>query len=373
MYKEQHNELKEKAPFLRELAFAVALNTKADNRNKMKTSKTLVPSIINAVSSLLLCRNQHINTSATINTLILRRGKADKMCYNRFQALNICLSHNSVLKKQLELGKNFEDPVKELTKILEESAQLMVSAIQSVSQMEEADIEIELSDEKYQSGMQLFSLNADESFLQDGALNPNIEIISLASKESEEELVESSKLSIDSLDGSFLDIDFQQQKKEYMVPNWNTLIGTLRQAKKVDINIISNLTFHPKFMIVGDNVDLLTKRRHYLMGKGNIDRHSFNIIVVSNRIKLPDDLIGKKKVHYDSIFDVPMNWFIPTIHDQSTLKEEIKILLARDLCHYVPELKWMKDLVVKHIEHEFSDLTSQRSDVVSCHLLYIMR
>ena len=134
--------------------------------------------------------------------------------------------------------------------------------------MEEADIEIELSDEKYQSGMQLFSLNADESFLQDGALNPNIEIISLASKESEEELVESNKLSIDSFDGSFLDIDFQQQKKEYMVPNGNTLIGTLRQAKKADINIISNLTFHPKFMIVGDNVDLLTKRRHYLMGKG---------------------------------------------------------------------------------------------------------
>ena len=32
----------------------------------------------------------------------------------------------------------------------------MVSAIQSVSQMEETEIEIELSDEKYQSGMQLF-------------------------------------------------------------------------------------------------------------------------------------------------------------------------------------------------------------------------
>ena len=44
----------------------------------MKTSKTLVPSIINAVSSLLLCRNQHMNTCATINTLALRRGKEDR-------------------------------------------------------------------------------------------------------------------------------------------------------------------------------------------------------------------------------------------------------------------------------------------------------
>ena len=80
--------------------------------------------------------------------------------------------------------------------------------------------------------MQLFSLNADKRFLQDGALNPSLEIISLALKESEEELVDSNKLSIGSLDGSFIDIDFQSQKKEYMVPNWNTLIGTLRQAKK---------------------------------------------------------------------------------------------------------------------------------------------
>ena len=104
------------------------------------------------------------------------------------------------------------------------------------------------------------------------------------------------------------------------------------------------------------------------MGEGNIGRHFFNTIV-SNRMKLPDELIGKRKVHYDSIFDVPMNWFIPAIHDESTMKEEIKILLARDLCHYVPKLKWMKDLLAKHIEHEFSDFTSQRSNVVSYHLL----
>ena len=58
--------------------------------------------------------------------------------------------------------------------------------------------------------MQLLSLNADQSFLQDGALNPNIDIISLASKESEEEHMKSNKISIDSLDGSSIDINFQQ-------------------------------------------------------------------------------------------------------------------------------------------------------------------
>ena len=100
--------------------------------------------------------------------------------------------------------------MKELKKILEESAQSVVSAIHSVSQMEETEIETKLSDEKYQSGMQLFLLNADEIFLQDSTLNPNIEVISLASKESEKELVDSNKLSIVCLGGSFIDIDFEQ-------------------------------------------------------------------------------------------------------------------------------------------------------------------
>ena len=70
-----------------------------------------------------------------------------------------------------------------------------------------------------------------------------------------------------------------------MAPNWNTLIGTLREGKKAEINIISNFTSHPKFMIVGDNLDLLAKRMHYLMGKGNIDRYFINIVIVSNRVK----------------------------------------------------------------------------------------
>ena len=61
------------------------------------------------------------------------------------------------------------------------------------------------------------------------------------------------------------------------------------------INIISNLIFNPNFMITGDIIDLLTKRRHCLMGNDNVDRYFFSIVLVGNSIKWPDDLIGKKK------------------------------------------------------------------------------
>ena len=48
-------------------------------------------------------------------------------------------------------------------------------------------------------------------------------------------------------------------------------------------------------MIIGDILDLLTKRRHCLMGNDNVDKYFFSIVLVGNSIKWPDDLIGKKK------------------------------------------------------------------------------
>ena len=80
----------------------------------MKKTDTLIPSITNAASSLLFCRNQSMNAKASLNSLILRRGKADKMSVGRFNALHVCLSHTSMLQKQSALG---EAACWEITKI----------------------------------------------------------------------------------------------------------------------------------------------------------------------------------------------------------------------------------------------------------------
>ena len=85
---------------------AVAINLKAKVRNKIKKPETLIPSIMNAVNSLLMCRNQHMNRCALTNSFILKRGKADKMCFNRFHSVNMCLLYQRVVLKQEELGKD---------------------------------------------------------------------------------------------------------------------------------------------------------------------------------------------------------------------------------------------------------------------------
>ena len=99
-YEGQYEELCSRAPLLKDIVKVTAVNPKSDHRNVLKKSDRLIPSITNAVSILLFCRNQSMNVNASLNSLILRRGKADKMCVGHFNALYVCLSHKSMLQKQ---------------------------------------------------------------------------------------------------------------------------------------------------------------------------------------------------------------------------------------------------------------------------------
>ena len=67
----QHQELQEKAPLLNDIVFAVAINPQIDKRNKIKNTESLILSVVNAVSTLLFCRDQHMNANATLNTIVL--------------------------------------------------------------------------------------------------------------------------------------------------------------------------------------------------------------------------------------------------------------------------------------------------------------
>ena len=83
------------------------------------------------------------------------------------------------------------------------------------------------------------------------------------------------------------------------MPNWKPFAKSLPELQQLpELSEPSaekvNIIFNPKYMLVGDNVDIRTTWRHYLIDRGITDRHFFNLIVASNRIKIPDELIGFK-------------------------------------------------------------------------------
>ena len=120
-----------------------------------------------------------MNANASINSLLLRRGKADKMCVARFNVLHICVSHTAMLQKQSALGRDYLLPIKELGKQLEDTAKHMTDKISTVLSSKDEEISIELSCEKSESSMNLYAVDADNSFLQEAALNPRVEILNI--------------------------------------------------------------------------------------------------------------------------------------------------------------------------------------------------
>ena len=101
----QYEKLCSVAPLLKDVVTVTAVNPKSDQRNIMKRSDTLIPSITSSASILLFSRNQSMNANASINSLLLRICRADKMYLAQFNSLHICVSHNCHAAKRVSLGK----------------------------------------------------------------------------------------------------------------------------------------------------------------------------------------------------------------------------------------------------------------------------
>jgi hypothetical protein len=104
-FSKQKEEVIENAPLLWKLLNAAAVNRRAQNRNTVKTEESIEPAILTAIGILLHCHSTCMNMNATINSIILRRGGADKLTFKRFSHISLCLSYPSALKLQSELGK----------------------------------------------------------------------------------------------------------------------------------------------------------------------------------------------------------------------------------------------------------------------------
>ena len=69
----QHLEFQKCAPFLLMLISSkIVVNPKEAKRNKLKTTESMIPSMMNAVGSLLYCINRSMDANALLNTLTLQ-------------------------------------------------------------------------------------------------------------------------------------------------------------------------------------------------------------------------------------------------------------------------------------------------------------
>ena len=107
-----HQEMESKCPI--SYAFLVALghNIKQLKKNKVKTLTAVKNPTLQAFALLLNIRNRRINAVQAVNSIILRRGGADKKTFQRLNSVGICTGYSTVLNVQDDLGIGFDKPVR---------------------------------------------------------------------------------------------------------------------------------------------------------------------------------------------------------------------------------------------------------------------
>ena len=199
--------------------------------------------------------------------LILRKEKVNKLCVGHFNALHVYLSHTSMLEKQSVLGKDYLSLVKQLAEKLQKTDKPFTDRIDSFLCNEEE----EMSSEKLESSMNLYIANAEDIVLEEGTLNPKVKVL---------EITNFSDRSISSSSSS--------ESYSAAIPDWKPLAKSIKEFQEQLPEAQASehkMFFDPKYMLVGNNVDIGTQRQHYFIKKGLIDRHFLNLIVVRIRVR----------------------------------------------------------------------------------------
>ena len=111
------------------------------------------------------------------------------------------------------------------------------------------------------------------------------------------------------------------------------------------------------YRLCGDNIVKGIKQRYMRVGKQGLDAiHYFHSYAVSNRV----DSTGMEDQHQIALS------LLPSADDDDVIRNNISILLSRVLVKSLAFFKMSFDGVVNwHIQHQFYEEMSKKSDVVS--------
>ena len=115
------------------------------------------------------------------------------------------------------------------------------------------------------------------------------------------------------------------------------------------------------YQLIGDNLDIEKKIRHQTNARQNPSYHIFNVIAIRDKVSgnhLPDKHVRRLK-------DVCPGEFLFTEEDVTALEKELVILWERALVRRIPGLACLKDCVIRHIPHQYSNVMSEITKEVS--------
>ena len=118
--------------------------------------------------------------------------------------------------------------------------------------------------------------------------------------------------------------------------------------------------------INGDNLDIYVTTNDMRMDNRNKDYHFFASDWTADRVNL-NGLDNSKSI--GDVDNVTVQHFIPSVEEDTSYKDALKVLLSRIMVKYINNFDWMTPVIPKHIYHPLQDTMSNRSSI---HWLPIM-
>ena len=134
---------------------------------------------------------------------------------------------------------------------------------------------------------------------------------------------------------------------------------------KVDVSALKtyqNENQPPRYQIIGDNVDLYIKVKHMASDNQNRSVHWFGLNAVQDRVYLE---APSSRSQIRPILDVDNSEFLPSDEDNNRLLHDFIPLAARVIVDKIPTFSPLKNVVVRHIPHMYSQQMKQKSVQVS--------
>lgn len=180
--------------------------------------------------------------------------------------------------------------------------------------------------------------------------------------------------------GASLEVDEVKERVRLKVGNsfdkhvFDSLVGEivktkmplcLESLKELEEKVL--LQHPPTFQIMADNLDLMVKVEHMSASSQNNSIHWFNSNAVKNRVlvnHLSNDNLVKSVLELENVE------FLLSPEDNEAYLHNITALETPAVVRNIPALSQLKDLVVKHIPHEYSDVVKEKSAQVSINLTF---
>lgn len=153
-----------------------------------------------------------------------------------------------------------------------------------------------------------------------------------------------------------------------MTVSYNSVLKRVDAISRQHTQVLDQWLKEGAFVkFVGDNLDKQCNVRDIRSDHHGQLKHMFSLMAIKARIPPPEPLPDYSPL---DLRTESVDHFLPSEEDIKVVESDLEVLVSRVICEYISGLRTLKQSVLEHIPHMYSEEMTQRSQVVVLDVLH---